>query len=118
MLYDDGRDAYVCDCGFAEPNGPAESELEKVAANIVAKITAPEPVDPVLTCSTELSISVNFNGSVSQPALLKKLNAELTAAVRSAVSITSREMHVKATGVTLRPIEIDAKTKGDSEIEV
>lgn len=112
MLYDDGRDAYVCNCGFEECNGPAEAELEKVAANIVAKV-AVDP-DPVFECGANISLSVDFSGAATQPALVKKLKLELMSAIRSAISITSREMRVKAVGVTVEPLDITVEEKGPS----
>jgi hypothetical protein len=112
MLYDDGRDAYVCNCGFAEANGPADAELEKVAAIVAAKVVA-EP-DPVFACNANLVLSVNFEGAATQSALVKKLKLELMSAIRSAVSITAREMRVKAIGVTVEPMDVTVEAKKSS----
>ena len=102
MLYDDGRDAYVCDCGFAGPNSISESAVTDVASHI-AKSVPPDYV----SCRSDISLSVDFeNSDVSLTDLSKKLRFEIMAAIKSAVQITSNEMRVKVSEVHVKPLDI------------
>jgi len=102
MLYDDGRDAYTCNCGFAEANGPLGSaNLEKVAAAIAARSSGG------VNCTTNISISVGFEGQISNQVIAKKLDLELMSAIESAIQITAREMRLKATDVRVEPSSIE-----------
>lgn len=105
MLYDDGRDAYVCNCGFVDANGSAGSDDLEEIATIIA--SAPS----VMNCTTEFSISVNFEGSVSNPSLVKKLESEFLAAIESAIQITAREMQLKATELKIKPLSVEIATQ-------
>ncbi len=56
--------------------------------------------------NVELSLTADFEGSSSKNKLLKKLQSELTAAIKEAVATTSRELGLRSTGVVLKPIEV------------
>jgi hypothetical protein len=102
MLYDDGRDAYTCNCGFAEANGPSGStNLEKVAAAIAARSSSG------VSCTADLSISVNFEGQITNQTLTSKLKSEFLAAIKSAIDITAREMHLKFTEIQVEPLSVE-----------
>jgi len=118
MLYDDGRDAYVCNCGFADEGGPVAADSEVVAA-IAARVAAPRPGKKKVACEVEVSFSVSFEEGASGnamgiEALSKKLRSELMAAVRSSVTIAARETGMRAAGVTVRPVQMEMEESEDS----
>lgn len=112
MLYDDGREAYACNCGFED--GPAAGDMAEVAAAVAAAPAARAAAASGFSCKVDLSIAVDFEGPGSEAALVKKLKLELMAAVRSSLTIVSRELRLKASGVTISPVSVDvSETGGD-----
>ena len=92
MLYDDGRDAYVCDCGFAGTNNPGNlgnaDTIKKIAASISQSMKS-------ISGTASITLSVDFRGSVSDQQLAQKLQSELISSIKSAVLITARELQLE-----------------------
>ena len=100
MLYDDGRDSYVCNCGFATKNRSSSVDIEKIASSISIPVGN-------LNCSVSISLSANFEGSISNQALSRKLKSELISAIESSIQITAREFDLKVSGVQIKQPSID-----------
>jgi len=94
MLYDDGRDSYICDCGFVGNNGP-ESSFESIASRI-ASVNK-------MNCSVEISLSVDLNGNVSEGVLSKKIKSEILSSIESAITITAKEFQLEASNISVKP---------------
>lgn len=71
---------------------------------------------PEFSCQAELSISVDFEGTVDRNRLLGKLKDELMAAIQTAVTATARGLGVRATGVLVQPIEFDMAVNDSTDI--
>ena len=132
MLYDDGRDAFVCsECGQTKDNSPSivvsarkrkpRARRAKPKAPVVAPITNIR--DDVLkpeteySCRCELALSVDFEGSIPKGSLSNKLRAEITAAIKQAISITSKDMNLESTSLNIQPIKFDIAVNDQSDLE-
>jgi hypothetical protein len=72
------------------------------------------------SCHVELSITAEFEGSVSKEELLTKLKSELTAALKKSMIITSKDFDLKPTGVNVRELKFDCavnNVEGDELLE-
>lgn len=98
MLYDDGRDAYVCICGFVGDNGPTKQhEFEKIASMIASNSSSQ------VNCSVEILLSVYFKGNVSDSVLSKKIKSEMFSSIESAITITAKELQIEASDISVKP---------------
>ena len=102
ILYDDGVDSYQCNCG----PGCCDTADPVVVINVASRIAKDAPVISKITCGSDISLSVDFDGAIGEAALMKKLKTEIISAIRSAVSITAREMRLKATKVELHTMNV------------
>lgn len=59
------------------------------------------------SCRLELSVSADFEGRVPKDRLVKKLKAEMTAAVRAAMGIVARDFGLESTGVQVQPVRVE-----------
>jgi hypothetical protein len=67
--------------------------------------------------NVEVSLSADFEGSVSKDKLLKKLQSELFAAMKEAVALTARELSLASTAVLVKPLEVGVAVTDLSEDE-
>lgn len=100
MLYDDGRDSYVCNCGFASKNKSSSVNIEKIASSISIPVGN-------LNCAINISLSAVFEGQISNQVLAKKLRSELVSAIESSIQITAREFDLKVSGVKIKQPVVD-----------
>lgn len=132
MLYDDGRDAYVCSaCGDTRGNGAGlVTAAKKRKPRRKAKPKAPPPPTPITSlrenvlkpeteysAQCELVLSADFEGPVTKGSLSNKLRAELTAAIKQALTITANDMGLKSTGVTIQPIKFEVAVNDPTDLE-
>lgn len=98
----------------------------KLAINSMkrVKVAIDEEETGILAPQTEyslqldLSLSADFEGSVDKQALINKFKADLTAAIRSAMSTTAKELKLTPTGARVQPINIECavtETEPDPE---
>lgn len=59
------------------------------------------------SCRMDLSISADFEGQISKDKLIKKLKAEMTAAIKAAMGIVARDFGLESTGVRVQPVRVD-----------
>lgn len=59
------------------------------------------------SCRMDLSISADFEGKIPKDRLVKKLKAEMTAAVKAAMSIVARDFGLESTGVNVKPVRVE-----------
>lgn len=133
LLYDDGRDAYVCNsCGNsrtssfgtvitarkkrkprqrkAKPKAPVPPPITSLRENVLKPETE-------FSCQCELALSVDFEGMMPKGSLSNKLRAELTAAIKQAITITAGDMGLQATSLNIQPIKFDVAINDQSDIE-
>lgn len=85
---------------------------------------APEPsATDLLSANTEFSVraevslSVDFEGSVSQSKLKKKFRNELMAAIKEAVTITANSLQVSPSTVVVQPIMFDVAVNDNIDLQ-
>lgn len=59
------------------------------------------------SCQIELALSVNFEGDIEKKRLMNKLKNELSASIRAAITIVSRDFSLKAKEVEVRPVKVE-----------
>ena len=69
------------------------------------------------SCQVELSLTADFEGNVSKSNLLKKLQTELVAAIQTGVKMVARDFAIQATGITVRPLNINCAVTDQMSIE-
>jgi hypothetical protein len=69
------------------------------------------------SCQVDISLSADFEGSVAESALKKKLKNELVAAIKAGIVSTARGFNLQATGVLVKPLRIDCAVNDQSSIE-
>lgn len=76
-------------------------------------------VDPTTeySCQLELSLSVDFEGNVSQKQLLDKLKRELMASIETGIKVTARDMRIQASNVSVRPLKFEVSALDQTEID-
>lgn len=76
-------------------------------------------LDPLTeySCHVELSLSADFEGSVSQKLLMKKFRSELGAAIRAAASITAKDLRLDPPTVKVQPIRFECATNDQVALE-
>lgn len=132
-VYDDGRDAYFCpSCGIADGNAPSVSvtagrKRKRKRPEKVALPKSPAPRAPrgpdVLAARTEfsvradISLSVDFEGDVTQQQLVKKLRNEVMAAIKQAVTITANELQAEPSTVMVKPISFEVAVNDQTDLQ-
>ena len=59
------------------------------------------------SCRMDLSISADFEGQIPKDKLIRKLKAEMTAAVKAAMGIVARDFGLESTGVRVQPVRVE-----------
>lgn len=102
-----------------------EKDLHNIAIRIAAKKSKAKPKKKVsrsqskpsteYSCNSELSLSVEYLGSVAKASLIRRLERELLAALRTSVNIVADEMDLKVVGLSIIPVTIDCAVLDDSD---
>lgn len=86
-------------------------EVEEAETGILAPQTE-------YSLQLDLSLSADFEGSVDKQALINKFKADLTAAIKSGMAVTARELKLTPVGARVKPIKIECsvtETEPDPE---
>lgn len=79
---------------------PAPVSVPSVAEDILK-------TDPEYSCRIELDITADFEGITNKQALVRKIKAELLAAVKSGITSVARGLNLKSSGVKVRPLRLE-----------
>jgi len=95
----------------------SKSPSQRIAADnikrIIAALEETEKETGILAPQTEyslqldLSLAADFEGNVDKQALINKFKADLTAAIRSSMSTTAKELKLNPIGARVQPIRVE-----------
>jgi hypothetical protein len=99
--------------GIDKSKNPSHRIAVEYIKRIIAALEDTEEEAGILAPQTEysiqldLSLSADFEGNVDKQALINKFKADLTAAIRSGMSTTAKELKLNPIGARVQPINIE-----------